>query len=233
MWGFAAGFCGAPVICGVMRKKTKKALPITLPDYQRAFQVMHGILLNEDSTPHKACLFFANAGATILKKHFKLPAVPIAGSAFYFLHNASASALSFTDLEQGHISSHNHAFHAWVQCGEWVIDFMAPLFPEAMKEAGLSDNIPRMMFQRNISRMANSLEELSKAGDYYLFPNQELTTQLQDGLSEKPANADLALIASRWFTRTPKKVLKEIPISNEKGELTHARLSNITLQGAW
>ena len=208
-------------------------MPITLPNYQRAFQVMHGVLLNEDSTPHKACLFFANAGAAILQKHFKLPAVPIAGAAFYFLHDASASAFSFTDLDQESVTSHKNAFHAWVQCGEWVIDFMAPLFPEAMKEAGLTDNIPRMMFQRRITSMVNSLEELSKAGDYYLIPNRELTIRLQEGLSEKPANADLEYIASRWFSKTPKKVLKEIPISDGKGKMTHAKISHITIQGAW
>lgn len=216
-----------------MRSNTKNTMPITLPDYQRAFQVMHGILLNEDSTPHKACLFFANAGAAILTKHFKRPAVPIAGAAFYFLHDASASALSFGDLGQDNVSSHKHAFHAWVQCGEWVIDFMAPLFPEALKDAGITENIPRKMFQRRIMSMVSSLEGLSKVGDYYLVPNFELTKQLQGGLSEKPANADLEYISSRWFTKTPKKILKEIPISDGKGKLTHAKLSRITVQGAW
>ena len=194
---------------------------------------MHGILLNEDSTPHKACLFFANAGAAILAKHFKLPAEPIAGAAFYFLHDATTSVLSFADLDQESTLSHRHAFHAWVQCDDWVIDFMAPLFPEAAKDVGLTGNIPRKMFQRRITSMAGSLEELSKVGDYYLVPNLELTNQLQKGLLEKPANVDLEYIASMWFKKTPKKIQKEIPISDQTGKLTLAKLSRITLEGAW
>ncbi|MCP5003768.1 MAG: DUF2026 domain-containing protein [Planctomycetes bacterium] len=216
-----------------MSRKEKNKLPITLPDYYRAFQVIHGILLNEDSTPHKACLFFANAGAEILNRQFKLPAVPIAGAAFYCLHDESDSILSFADLTQDYVSSNNQAFHAWVQCGEWIIDFMGPLFPEALKDTGLTVSIPRKMFQKNASSMADSLEGLSKSGGYLLCPNIELTKQLQNGLTEKPANADLVDIASRWFTKTPKKILKEIPISDDKGNLTKAKLSSITIQGAW
>ena len=216
-----------------MRKKSKNTLPITLPDYYRAFQVMHGILLNEDLVPHKACLYFANAGAEILKKHFKLPAVPIAGAAFYFLHDDSASVLSFADFSQDDVASHNQAFHAWVQCGEWAIDFMAPLFPEALKDAGVDVNIPRKMFQSNIANMASSIESLSKSGDYYLKSNIGLTSQLQNSLAEKPANADLVYIAVNWFTKTPKKIYKEIPISDAKGNITKAKLSASTIEGAW
>jgi hypothetical protein len=194
---------------------------------------MHGILLNEDSVPHKACLFFANAGAEILTRHFKQPATPIAGAAFYLLHEGSASVLSFADLSRGDVASHNQAFHAWVQCGEWAIDFMAPLFPEAIKDTGVDVKVPRKMFQRNISNMAGSLNELSRSGDYFLAPNMELTNQLQNNLTEKPANADLVYIASRWFTKTPKKIIKEIPISDAKGVLTKAKLSNTTIDGAW
>ena len=216
-----------------MRKKMKNKLPITLPDYYRAFQIMHGILLNENSTPHKACLFFANAGAEILSQHFKLQAVPIAGAAFYFLHDESASVLSFADLTQDDVSSNDQAFHAWVQCGDWIIDFMAPLFPEALKDTGVNISIPRKMFQKNVSSMADSLDVLNKSGDFLLSPNIELTKHLQSGLAEKPANADLVDIASRWFVKTPKKIFKEMPISDGKGKLIKAKLSSITIQGAW
>src|SRR2546427_8797947 len=39
-------------------------------------------------------------------------------------------------LTEGQVQSSDTSFHAWIQCDEYVIDFMAPMFPEACTSAG-------------------------------------------------------------------------------------------------
>ena len=41
--------------------------PITLPEYERLFRTIHAVVANEQGDPTKACLFFAVAGAFLLK----------------------------------------------------------------------------------------------------------------------------------------------------------------------
>ena len=217
-----------------MKAKKKQRMPINLPDYHRAFRVMHGILESENATPQKACLFFANAGAAILRKHYRLNAVVNAGAAFYKLDdNESSQILSYADVSTDGFTSHSAAFHAWIECDGWIIDFMAPFFPEAMEDAQINNSFPRKMFQKNMSSMARSINDLEQIGDFFHEPNLGLTQELQSHLSKNRANADLENIVVKWFARNPKKLPAAIPIRDQNGKINHVNLSKLSIDGAW
>ncbi len=206
---------------------------LTLSDYRRAFQIMHGILLSEDATPEKACLFFAMAGAKIMSSHYKIEAIPVAGCAFFMVEEASASVLSYAELKAEGARSTSNAFHAWVQCGDWGIDFMAPLFPDAAARAGLRGRTPRHMFQRQLTEMASSHLSLQHAGDFFLAPNPELTIELVGKLRRKPANEDLENIACQWFKKVPKKIPIHMPVSDARGKIKRVTIGKVPVEGAW
>jgi len=210
-----------------------RPLLITLPEYTRAFRVIRTVLDGVDASTTKACLFFSLAGAEILRKHYKKNAFPVAGSAFFRVHDESDTVLSFSHMESNSISSSTTAFHSWIMCDGMIIDFMAPLFKEASFEAGIQYEIPRKMFQKNEELMSNSYNTLCQEGDFYLEPNIELTKTLFQGLSEKPANRDLVEICVHWFRKPPKKIKLSLTMTDDLGELTKMNLSKLSLKGAW
>lgn len=70
--------------------------PITLPEYERLFRTIHAVVANEKGDPTKACLFFAVAGAYLLKRHHKLSsACPVARVAGYNLGTPSDFGIIF------------------------------------------------------------------------------------------------------------------------------------------
>lgn len=75
--------------------------------------------------------------------------------------------------------SFDTAFHAWVQCDGYVIDFMTPIFPETCPAAGHPFIAPRRMFQTKWVDMAPSHEHLDREGDFHLVPNPGLTINLR------------------------------------------------------
>lgn len=208
-------------------------LLIPLKDYTRAFRVIYAVLGGVDANITKACLFFSLAGAGILKKHYKKNAMPVAGSAFYRVHDETDSVLAFSQMNSNSISSSNEAFHSWILCEDFIIDFMSPLFKEASFDAGLISNVPRKMFQKPSELMSDSFNNLMHEGDFYLEPNIELTKSLFQGLAEKPANADLAEICMHWFKKPPKKMLSTFSMVNDLGRLTNMKLSSLPIEGTW
>ena len=131
-------------------------LLIPFPDYCRIFRVVYTVLDGRAHT-HRACIFWAIAGAKLLSDHYKLPAMPIAGAAIYYLSDADALAATFGDIKEGDLISTPAAFHCWIECGDYAVDFMAPIFQENMQSSGYATAIPRRMFQRKLSDMAGSM----------------------------------------------------------------------------
>jgi hypothetical protein len=93
-------------------------------------------------------MFFSVAGAAILQKFYGKEARQVAGAAFYLIDGEGRNALSFATLENEQVQSTKMAFHAWVQCDGYIIDFMAPIFPETCASSGHPFTAPRRMFQR-------------------------------------------------------------------------------------
>lgn len=208
----------------------KPKLQLTLPEYGRIYEVIYSVLDGRANTPF-ACMFFAAAGALILNQHYKIPARAVAG-AFLLCTDPAPSVISIAKNEDGMVTSDRDGFHMWVQTETHVIDFMAPIFNEAVKGKGYPGTVPRKMFQRLLSDEAESIDHLRMPSDFYTLPNIELTDGLIDSLLDRPANADLLNAVDSWFKKYPKK-LDDLSLLNELGEVYRLTLKAPPVSGAW
>jgi len=208
-------------------KATTKKFILTLPEYGRIFQTIYSILEGRANTP-QACLFFASAGALILNKHYKIPARAV-GGAFMLCTDSDPSVLVIGKIINGILVSDGDGFHFWIQTENHVIDFMAPIFNEAIEGKGFNKSIPRKMFQRSIDDEVASPDDLSKSGDYFANPNLELTDELIDNFLDHYSNTDLLLACDHWFKKHPKK-MESMSLRDGRDPL---QLSAPTVTGAW
>jgi hypothetical protein len=211
-------------------KAASPKLQLTLPEFNRIYEVIYSVLEGRANTPF-ACMFFAAAGALILSKHYKIPARAVAG-AFLLCTDPAPSVISIAKNEDGMVTSDRDGFHMWVQTKTHAIDFMAPIFNESIAGKGYPSSVPRKMFQRPLSAAAESIDELSAPGDYFTMPNTELTDQLVDSLLDRPTNVDLLNAVDRWFKKYPKK-LDDLSLLNDLGEVHKLTLSAPRISGAW
>ena len=212
-----------------MAKRTTP--PITLPEYERLFRTIHAVVANEPVDATQACLFFAVAGAYLLKRHHKLTsACPVAGVAGYNLGTPTNGPVVFGRSEQD-TSDANH-FHCWIEVDGWVVDLTAPLFDEMMPADRKRVTIPRFMFQKPViaDEMAVSLDT---SGAYLHIPNNRLTTDLINGFTAAPARFDLVRVCDQWYARPPKKIAPSIGVEDQTGKITRIGLSPIRIAGVW
>ncbi|MFG3449927.1 DUF2026 family protein [Stenotrophomonas sp. NPDC047960] len=205
-------------------------LLLTLPEYRRIYEVIYSVLEGRANTPF-ACMFFAAAGALILNKHYRIAARAVAG-AFLLCTDPAPSVISIAKNDDGVVTSDRNGFHMWVQTKTHVIDFMSPIFNEAVKGKGYPGTVPRRMFQRPLSAEVESIEQLRTPGDYFTIPDIELTSELIDLLCDRPANVDLLNAVERWFKKHPKK-LDELSLLNDLGEIYKLTLRAPAISGAW
>lgn len=209
---------------------------IPLADYQRIFRVIYSMLQSVEADIPAASFFFSVTAAQILKKSYKRNAFPVAGAAFYLVAPDSGGALSFGELgsEEGTpVSSHREAFHSWVQCDGYIIDFMAPVFQELLAAAGHPLPVPRLMFQKNLARMNASPQALAAAGDFWLAPNLELTRELLQQFMGKPALTNLSQVCIEWFRKPPKTMPDDLALQGEEGQISRVQLNQMAVNGVW
>ena len=202
-----------------------KRQPLTLPQYERIFRTIHGILLNEECDPSKSCMYFALMGAFIVQQHHRLNANPRAGAAAYNFGLPGNSVLAFGRSEDGKLISDDNAFHFWIEVDDWVIDFAAPLFQAA--------NVQPKMFQKTKSSLAPNPNELDEPGSFVHATNPGLTNSLLQHFQSLPMNADLVNIGTNWYRPPPKTMTPFIQVSDSHGKMSQVRLSPVTLVGAW
>ncbi len=205
---------------------------ITLKDYETVFRILYSVSASVGNTAGKACLFYNVIGARMLNEHLKVEARPVVGSAFFLVHDQSNTVLSYSQIGADGPFSSPEAFHCWIECEGYVIDFTAPVFRESLSEVGQQLQIPRKMFQRPLSKMAKSWTELNSAGDFWLTPNVELTAIALRRFLEKPAPSDLANVCLHWFKKNS-KTPESLSMINDLGEITEMKLANIRLSEAW
>lgn len=211
-------------------KAASPKLQLTLPEYNRIYEIIYSVLEGRANTPF-ACMFFAAAGAMILNKHYGIPACAVAG-AFLLCTDPRPSVISIAKNEDDVVTSDRDGLHMWVQTETYVIDFMVPIFNESIAGKGFPSAGPRKMFQRPLSAEAESYDELHAPGDYFTMPNVELTDELVDSFLDRPTNVDLLNAADRWFKKYPNK-LDDLSLLNDLGEVHKLTLSAPRISGAW
>ncbi len=205
--------------------------PLTLSEYNRVHQVIHGVVRAE-GTAEKACTFFSIVGTYLLKKHFGMKARAVAGG-FALCVEEGSRCLFYGKDAGGRFSWGDDAFHMWIQTETHIIDFMAPIYAESFAEAKPDITIPRKMFQKPISEDKQSLDELVTAGDFMVFPDPELSDQLIDHFLGRAVNTDLLGIADTWFGSRRGKQQPTLPIGSNDGIVHQLTLPATIARSPW
>jgi hypothetical protein len=196
-------------------------------DYHRIYRVINSLMVNENADPASASMYFSTFGAFILEHHYKVKAKPKGGLAAY---NLDGKLILFADhREDGHVTGAGDNFHCWVEADGWAIDFMAPAFAEAAQ--GLS--VPSKMFQRPLSDMAASINDLSQSGDFYYKSEPEATARRFADWRKHAMIGDLASVAAGWFRKSPRQMQSSISVVDQSDKSTTIPLVGHALQGAW
>ncbi|WFU06574.1 DUF2026 family protein (plasmid) [Rhizobium sp. CB3171] len=196
-------------------------------DYYRIYRVINSLLVNENANPATASMYFSTFGAFILEHHYKMKAKPKGGLAAY---NFDGKRVLFADhREDGYVSGAGENFHCWVEADGWAIDFMAPAFSE--RAAGLA--VPSKMFQRPLSAMAPSINDLLHSGDFFYHSEPEAMTLRFADWREHPMIGDLATVATNWFRKSPKQMQASITVRDQQGKTRIVPLVGNLLAGAW
>jgi hypothetical protein len=196
-------------------------------DYHRIYRVISSLITHEGSSPAFASMYFSTFGAFILKQHYKVAATPKGGLAAY---NLDGRLVVFADhRDDGHVTGAGENFHCWVEADGWAIDFMAPAFSEFF--TGLF--VPSRMFQRPLSSMASSINQLDQSGDFFYQSEPQATAQRFADWHKHAALGDLASIAANWFRRSPKHMQSSISTTDSNGKRSTIELSGNALSGSW
>ncbi|QMV75077.1 DUF2026 family protein [Comamonas piscis] len=203
---------------------------LPLPDYQRIYEVVYSVLhATEVAVTHRACLLFATVGTLILRDTYHLPATLSAGCFAMMINEASADVAVYGNLNDVG-QSDSDAFHAWVECDGWLIDFMAPIMGVAMREDGYTRAVPRQMLQKRLENAKESIGEIQHAGEFYLQHDRVLTETLLDF---QPAGTfDLIELCKAWHRRPPKR-LKDMMMGDSHGQPKPLILRAPSITGVW
>jgi len=172
-------------------------------------------------------MYFSTFGAFILKQHYKVKALPKGGLAAY---NLDGKVLLFADhRDDGYVTGAGDNFHCWVEADGWVIDFMAPAFADGAR--GLS--VPPKMFQRPLSTMAASINDLGQSGDFFYRSEPEATARRFADWHHHAMLGDMASVAANWFRKSPKQMSASLSVTDKDGKPRTVPLSGQMLTGAW
>lgn len=204
---------------------------LPLQDYQRIYQVAYSVLDTTGiSTPHRACLFFAGVGALILRKHYKLPATISAGLMAMMLDPTTSTVMFYGRRQEDKFVADGDAFHAWVECNGWLIDFMAPIMGRSLNEDGHRVVVPNLMLQKRLADAKSSPYHLDERGDYFISHDCALTEEL---ISNQPiAFEDLAGVCLAWFKKPPKP-LPGMALGDSQGLAKPLVARAPSISGAW
>jgi hypothetical protein len=208
--------------------KMRPLLP--LPDYQRIYKVIYSVLeASEIAYTHRACILFTIAGTLILRERYKLPATISAGFMGMMVDEKSSTIAMYGRMGD-RPESDRQAFHAWVECQGWLIDFMAPIMSIAIKEDGHQQHVPRWMLQKPLTEQKVNINDLQRTGDFYLEHDSALAESLVD--TQSAGSIDLANVCLAWFRRPP-SALKELAIGSNQGAPKKLALRAPSIEGVW
>jgi len=206
---------------------------IPASDYERITLTIKAVLDSENAATAHACQFFALMGGAILYRHYGIRARPVFGAAFLMLDGASKDVLSYGKLdEQGMIGSDANHYHAWLETEQYVIDFMAPLYGDAMRAKGYTKDVPRWMLQRSHFSLAPDAFQLRKQGDCHFVGNETLSQQMLKDFLCIRMYQDLIRISTEWY-RKPPKPMPAVQTSSASGKIRTIQLGRSIVEGEW
>lgn len=204
---------------------------LPLSDYQRIYQVIYSVLeASGIAATHRACIFFSAVGTNILRTHHSLPATISAGCMALMVDEQQANVVVYGRNEGGILVNNETAFHAWVECDGWLIDFMSPIMGGALCQDGVDWHVPRRMLQKNLKDRKNSLGEIRHVGEFFASHDRALTESLIDGQGIQ--FLDLMNTCMAWYRRSPKP-LKELALADSHGPMKKLTLRAPSIDGVW
>jgi hypothetical protein len=171
-------------------------------------------------------------GSAILFAHYQIAARPIFGAAFVLLNEASRDILTYGKLDGDDTNSDSDHYHAWIDAGEFVIDFMAPLYGDAMRTKGYKKDVPRWMLQRPKSTIADHHYKLKRQGDCHFLANPALSQYMTQHFLKESTFRDLIEITMRWY-RKPPEVMAPIQTQSSSGKVRRVSLDQLSVTGSW
>lgn len=202
---------------------------IKLSDYKRIFQIVSAVIESEDGGHAHACTLYSLFGAHILADHFGVDAKVRCGLATYNLGDDD-QVLCFGVNTSSGLTSTKEGFHCWVEANGWVLDFMAPEFV-ALKKTEFTAS-PRM-FQKRLSDMVEHPNDMTRAGDFFLAHNPDLSESVMMPIVERLGIQDLANFCSQWFKKTPRKILTSVATEDQNGKRRPVTLKEVSLRPDW
>ena len=129
-----------------------------------------------------------------------------------------SNVLCFANVEDDEVQSSENGSHAVVACGEQVLDFMSPIFPETSESTKHDFIAPARSFQRRIDSMTSSPARLSKDGDFFFDSNVELTDYLEQRVAQSLLHNDVINACVAWYVHPPKPIPALTMMGDMKGE---------------
>lgn len=204
---------------------------LPLPDYQRIYQVIYSVLeASESARTHRACIFFASAGALILRDHYGLEATLSVGSMALMVDEKKANVVVYGRKQNDGWVYDSNGFHAWVECNGWLIDFMAPIMGQALAEDGVAFNVPRKMLQKPLADGKDDLRAIQHEGDFFFHSDSSVAHAVLD--SQGAMFEDLVGVCRMWF-RKPPKGLSPIALAGNETSSKPLVLRAPMIVGAW
>ena len=204
---------------------------LALPDYQRIYQVIYSVLeASEVAVTHRACMFFASAGALLLREHYGLQATISSGCMGLMVDEKAANVVVDGRKEGGEFVYDSEGFHAWNECDGWMIDFMAPIMGVALREDGKDIRVPRRMLQKRLVDGKSNLHAIQHLGEFYVAHDPSIAEALLD--SQAALFGDLLHMCQTWF-RKPPKPLKPLGMADNHGMTKQLVLRAPSIDGVW
>lgn len=205
--------------------------PLPLADYQRIYQVAYSVLeASGIATTHRACLFFASVGTLILREHYRKQATFSAGGMAVMIDEKNANVVVYGREENGRWIHDANGFHAWVECDGWLIDFMAPVMGDALREDGVTFAVPRKMLQKRLEDRCPEPHAIQHEGEFFCASDHALAQSLLD--EQGTEFSDLVHICLTWF-RKPPKPLASVALGATDSTSKPITLRAPAIEGVW
>jgi Protein of unknown function (DUF2026) len=172
-------------------------------------------------------------GAHILREHYRLKAKPMSGAAIYCV-SQDLNPLAFATNVDGRPAAGLDGFHSWIECKDYAIDFMSPLFAENVAEIDTQAQVPRRSFMKPVSLMSSKLPQKGDIeGTFLPIPDENCEKKMIETFFRTPTSGDLRKICNTWYRRPPKKMDMELMIRDDRGEITRLRRRDAGIRGSW